>query len=125
MAEIKFDQKFLDQKGKEIFDKIDCVIQKSNGEFAKTPDGGYIIQEVDHPKDKLDLKQICMQALLTDKSDDEPGLKVKKFPIYMKFLKANNKIELDAEEISLVKDQIAKVFPTLIMGQAHAMLEGK
>lgn len=127
MATIKFDHKFLDQTGKELYNKIECVVLKPNGDLAKTPEGNYIVKEVDHPKEKLNLKTLCITALLNEFPNETPTAdeRYKRYKLFQKFDKANGKIDLEAEDLSLVKELIGKTHPTLIMGQAYDMLEGK
>ena len=124
MGAIKFDQDFKDLEGNVLNAEKECCIQKTNGELAMS--GGKLVTTmVPTPDKKLELKQVCIQALLTDKPDDTPEFKAEKFILFQKFHNANGKIELTSEETTLVKNQIAKAYSTFIMGQAHAMLEGK
>ncbi len=76
------------------------------------------------PNKKLELKEICIQSLLSNIPDDQTD-KYKKYKLFKKFHEANNKIDLESEEITLVKELIGKVYGTLVMGQAYDMLEGK
>ena len=79
-------------------------------------------------KEPLTLKHFLIQACLADFTGDRqpvPGdEKVKRYSIYAELKKAGNFAELSAEDIVLLK-KAAYVFPTLVLGQLHSMLEGK
>ena len=124
MSKIKFNQDFKDLEGEVLYGKKECCVQNAKGELIKE-NGNLLIAIIPTPEDKLELKQVCIKALLTDAQDDTPDHKAKKYILFQKFQNSNGEIELSSEETTLVKDQIAKTQPTLIMGQAHDMLEGK
>ena len=124
MSKIKFNQEFKNLEGTTLFAQKECCILKTNGELANV-DGVLITKTIDTPKDKLSLKKICIDALLADYENDEPGSKADRYILFQRFNNANGWIELTGEELVLVKTQIEKSCSTFIMGQAHAMLEGK
>lgn len=124
MAVIKFNQDFKDLAGKILYGEKECCILKPNGELAKA-NGKFVTRTVETPEDKLELKQVCIESLLTDSPEENPDLKDAKYTLFKKFHEANGEIDITAEDLVLVKAQIRKVYSTFIMGQAHEMLEGK
>ena len=124
MGVIKLDKDFLDLKGKVLYGHKECCIQKPDGKLAKS-DGVLVLIKVPTPKDKLELKKVCITSLLKDFDNDTPEFKTEKYLLFQKFHKASGKIDLEAKDVVLVKNQIARVYSTFVMGQAFDMLEGK
>ena len=77
-------------------------------------------------KKPIDLKHILIQACLTEASANGQPLpneeKVKRYDLYRTIKKAEGTVKLTAEDIALLK-KAAGVFPILVMGQIHEMLE--
>ena len=73
------------------------------------------------------LNSNLINALLAEFPNEqvEPDEKYKKYLLFQKFHNANGTIDLESEEVSLVKSRIGKAYGTLVMGQAYDMLEGK
>lgn len=125
--EIKLNQEFKDKDGKVMNAEKECCILKPDGSLAKTSDGNYVIKIIPTPDEKVILKRICINALISEYTDEviTPDEKYEKYLLFQKFHEAKNKIELETDEIVLVKKWIGKGFGTLMMGQAWNMLEGK
>ena len=123
MGAIRLDQDFLDIDGKVINSEKECCIQKANGALAES-NGRLVTVMVPTPDKKIELKDVCIQSLLTEIPDDTTD-KYEKYKLFQKFHKANGKINLESQEITMVKELIGKCYGTLIVGQAWDMLEGK
>ena len=77
-------------------------------------------------QEKLTLKSVCVNALLATISGDTPSGEEK----LTRYLLANqiytdNEIELNSEDVSKIKKMVGMSFPTIVVGQAFQMLEGK
>jgi len=74
------------------------------------------------------LRTAAMSSLVAT-LEDEKGLsgeeKLKRFELAMKIKNHPDPIEVTSEDTSLIKKMIARVYTTLIVGQAWQMLEGK
>lgn len=76
----------------------------------------------------LTLKTFLIQAALAEVTGDRQPVagadKPKRYAIFIELKKAGDFVDLPVEDITLLK-QAALVFPTLLVGQIHAMLEGQ
>lgn len=82
----------------------------------------------------LDLKHFLIQACLADFTGDRNQLgqqlpvagedKPKRYALYAELKKAGEFVNFSAEDIAVLK-KASLVFPTLVVGQVHAMLEGE
>ena len=79
---------------------------------------------------KVTLGDIALQALLTPVPKDEPKDKLRKFTLAQKIedavenkLQQNSKLDLTADETTLLKDAIGQNYPPLVMGQAWKVLD--
>lgn len=78
----------------------------------------------------MTLADICVQALLAPYSD-EPGLsaddKITRYKIASAIAKTpeGDKTSVQAKDIDMIKNLIAKAYAPLVVGQASAMLEGE
>jgi len=77
-------------------------------------------------KHEVTLEEVCSQALLTEYPEEKNSMqeKDKRYRIWLKILD-KDEVSLKAEEITLIKTQIAKRYPPLVCGQACALLEGE
>jgi hypothetical protein len=95
----------------------------------KTLDGTELALNIQDPNGpKMDLKSICTSALLStegDNSNIEGAEKVKRYELALTIHKAEKEVELEVEEVALLKRLIGKMYLPLIVGQAFAYLEGK
>jgi len=75
----------------------------------------------------LSLGEACADALLgmTDSDRKESGTdKFKRWQLASKILEAE-KIELTAEDVTLIKDRVGKVYGPISVGPIYNLLEGK
>ena len=121
--EIKLNKDFIGLDGKVMNSEKECCILKPDGTIAES-NGSVVTTTVPTPDKKLELKKVCINALLANIPDDQTD-KYEKYKLFQKFHKANSKIELESGEITMLKELIKKFHETLIMGQAYDMLEGK
>jgi len=70
------------------------------------------------------LRMALVNALLSPVQKESGVEKIKKYDLAMKIHK-NDKVDLTAEEITLLKARVGEVFPVLIVGQVFEILEGK
>lgn len=84
-------------------------------------------------QEPLTLKNFLIQAALAEITGERnhmgpvpvPGEeKGKRYAIYIELKKAGDFVDLPVEDITLLK-KASQIFPTLLMGQVHAMLEGE
>lgn len=82
----------------------------------------------DEKDEFVTLKKLCVTALATEneESSKESGEeKVKRFKLFMRLDDVKDFAELSAEEITLIKSKMAKLYSALAVGQCYAMLEGE
>lgn len=85
-------------------------------------------------KEKIDLKYVCVDALLTDYSNSQVWKKnaeqlsgkekADRYCLAMRINQAKNSVDLKAEEISLLKKLIGIKYAPLIVGPVWQILEG-
>jgi len=77
-------------------------------------------------KEDLTLHDLCIEACLVPVKgeEDTPEEKVKNYLLF-KRIADKKEVELKAEEIAFLKQRIGKLRPTLVVGQAWEILEGK
>jgi hypothetical protein len=74
----------------------------------------------------ITLFDVCIASLLSPNQDDNEKDKWAKYGIYKKLMDAKEGIvDVTVEDISLLKNQIGKNEPPLVMGQCWEMLEGE
>lgn len=93
----------------------------------KTLDGKPI-EENPNVKDskKFTLKMACTNALLGNYPDEKNingTEKARRYALAIDIHKSNGKVDLESEDITLIKELIAKVGSPLIVGQAYAILD--
>ena len=76
-------------------------------------------------KKKLDFKTVCVNSLLAAHPNESPDgtEKLRRYDLAMQIYK-DEKEDLSAEEIVLLKELISKVFTTLVVGQVFKALDG-
>lgn len=98
--------------------KLDQTLKDVRGEVIREPDS----------EDALTLGTVCVRSLMGNYQDEIRTLKgeekVRRYDLAMR-LRGCDEIELPSEDVALIKDLIAKAFPTLVCGQAWHMIEGK
>jgi hypothetical protein len=90
------------------------------GDPIKTP------LEPGKPPEVLTLKNVLLNCLINETEGDklDAKKKIERYDLALR-VKDGGKVELTAEEISLIKESISKQFPVIVTGQAHRILEGK
>ena len=68
MAKIKLNKDFLDLNGNILYGEKECFVLKANGDLAKVY-GQFLTKTIETPEEKLELKKVCIDALLTDHQD--------------------------------------------------------
>lgn len=114
--EIRMDRTMLDMNDKEILEQI--------------PTGEKNLMGQDIMKDGpvVTLKTVAINALVAifqDEANISGEEKVKRWELAIRIKKGPDSMEMTAEEVSLVKKLIAKMYGPLISGQAWAYLETK
>ncbi len=71
------------------------------------------------------LKEAILTSLVNEFQNDTESSdeKVKRFKLMMKVNAATDSVELSSEDITLIKNRVAKAYGALIVGQAHELLE--
>lgn len=86
---------------------------------------GQVMKDFDENKEAVDatLRLVIVNALLATTKKQESGVeKVRKYELAKKAYQ-NDEVELTAEDITLIKNQIGEVFPAVVVGQCFEMLE--
>lgn len=87
---------------------------------------GEAIKSVDG-KENADLKHVCVEALMAvfpDEKDLSGAKKLQRFRLAKK-ISVGGEVELEVEDVSLIKELVGKAFGPNIVGPAYEMLEGK
>lgn len=73
------------------------------------------------------LENVAVNSLLATRQDDNATgtEKVKRFALAMKINNVTEPVEVTAEEITLIKDLVGKVYTTIVVGRAYDLLEQK
>lgn len=73
----------------------------------------------------LKLYDVCTTALLfnDEKENIEGKEKVRRFKLAQKIYGVKEPISIEVEDVALMKELVAKVYSTLIVGQAWELLE--
>lgn len=96
-------------------------------QVLRSLDGG-TMQEMQEGKPDRDmtLGQACINALLTDVPNErQTGTqKFDRFKLAMRIGNEDDPIEVTAENVSLIKERLALVYSTYLVGVAWMILEG-
>jgi hypothetical protein len=91
-------------------------------------DGKVIPESPENPKN-FTLRTAAINALLAPPQQGEPPLigteQVKRYDLASAIYAAKEPLDLEAEQVALIKEQIAKTYGPLITGQAWKMIEGQ
>jgi hypothetical protein len=68
------------------------------------------------------LRDLCINALLRDEKDSTPKDKLDRFLLAM-LIKAKRRPKLRSEDVTLIKDRIAAIYPPLLVGRAYELLD--
>lgn len=89
-----------------------------------------VVEDGEKIEKEIELKDICINALLTDvpKPQNAPiesgREKFKKYNLAKK-VGDGGEIEISSEEITLLKEQIGNLYPPMVVGSAYEILEGQ
>lgn len=73
----------------------------------------------------LDLREVMLQSLLSMLEGDDRmagGDKVKIWVISQKIHNSKDELEIDVEDLALIKERIGKMFMPIVVGQAWEMI---
>lgn len=95
---------------------VDVVLKNLQGESLKDTNAqGEVIEAT--------VKLALINAILAPTKAQESGMdKVKKYEL-AKRIYASSEVDLDIEEIKLIKDCVSAIYPALITGQIFEMLQ--
>jgi len=124
---VKINSILKNVKGQPLNGKKECCVIDKDGNFIKTQTGDYFIKTIEVPEEKLTLKDICLNVLMSlDKDEKTDGEeKYKRFKLGMLIGDSKEYVELDAEEITKIKKLIGNLYSPLILGQCYDILENK
>lgn len=79
-------------------------------------------------KKDLTLREVITNSLLApppqgQRDQMEGAEKARRYYLAMEIHKANKQVELSVDDIKLIKDEIGRVYPPLIVGQAYEILD--
>ncbi len=78
-------------------------------------------------KEPLTMKIVCTNSLLTQTQDDQNingNEKAKRFELAMRVY-TEKEIDLDIDELKMIKDLIGKIYGPLVVGRAYQILDPK
>lgn len=112
----------VEQDNKSMKIKLDkCLVDIEGEKMFKDSivDGKRVVS-----KNEFQLKDVCVNALMANVDEEkiDGNEKMKRYLLATKIQKANE-LDLKSEEIVKLKEQIGKVYGTMIVGQAYQMLE--
>lgn len=88
-------------------------------------DGQVMKDNVDGQAVDATLRMAMVNSILSPVEKESGMDKVKKFNLAERIHDAVDNVDLTVEEISLIKERVGVVFPSLIVGQVWKLLEGK
>jgi len=108
----------------------DAANREVDREFRRRTEAGEAIkrEDVTKPKPALTLKTVIINALYGNYPDEKTLSgkdKLYRHVLARKVLEADESLDVDIEDLSLIKELIAKGFSTLISGQAWEMIEAQ
>lgn len=87
-----------------------------NGQIMKDNDGqGNVVDAT--------FKLVVVNAILSPVQKETGVDKVKKYELARRIFAAENEIDLNEEEIKLIKDRVGELFSPLIVGQIYELLK--
>jgi len=90
--------------------------------LLKTMDGKVMKDNVDGEAVDATVKQAIVNAVLSPVQKESGIDKVKKYELAKKIY-ASDEVDLDEDEIKLIKDRIGDVFPPIVVGQVYDLLK--
>lgn len=93
---------------------LDVVIKNLDGKPVKSDD-----------KD-LTVRKVCQMALLNPSGDDKANGKrsFDKFRLAQKLHDSKGEVELEAEDVTLIKELVGKSYVPLVVGRVYETFEG-
>ena len=86
-------------------------------------------EKIETSKDKfMSLGEVLINAALADSEEKLSGdEKVKKYKLAKKISEAqeSGSVSLQAEDVALLKKEVARIYPPIIVGQSYDFLEGE
>lgn len=85
-------------------------------------------EEMKDGEKPLTMKRLIMNALGSGVASDQSASAKDKehcFDLMMQVKSAGDEIELDVEDVGIIKNRIAQLYAPLISGQASKLIEGK
>ena len=77
-------------------------------------------------KEPVLLGKLCKSALLQANEEDKADEKVTRFELSLRLSMAKgDDIDLEAEDVTLIKKLVGKMYAPLVVGQVYRLLEGK
>jgi len=83
-------------------------------------------KELKHKDETITLYGVCTNALLFNEQkekDIEGKEKVRRFKLAHKIYGTKEPISIEVEDVALIKELVAKIYSTLIVGQVWELLE--
>ena len=71
------------------------------------------------------LENLIKGALLQGNEKDTADEKVEKFELTLRISTAGDEIDLESEDIAMIKKLVGKIYAPLVVGQVFRLLEGK
>lgn len=73
----------------------------------------------------LTLKDVLIEAINTPQEGDKPDVATmqRRYFVYNRIKKAKGPIELKAEDVALIKERMAKIYTTVVFGQACELID--
>ncbi len=128
MTKLNVIQELKDLDGVVINSSRECAVVDQKGNLVKDRDGNELVTVI-KSKNVLTLKKVCVESLLASFGQGEKDTgedKAKRYILAMKIHEAKKDVDdLEAEDISLLKELIGNNYGPLVVGQAHMMLENK
>lgn len=94
--------------------KVDIVIKNMDGTVLKDVIDGEAVDAT--------IKMAIVNAVLSPVERENGVEKVKKYELAKKVF-ANDEVDLDEDEIKLIKDRVGEVFAPIVVGQVYDLLK--
>ena len=88
---------------------------------------GEVMKDMNEKNEAVDatIKMAVVNALLAPQKEEDTGInKIKKYELAKMIYKAEEEVDVTAEDITMIKKAVEKAFPSpMIVGQVNEMLE--
>lgn len=124
---VNLDVSLKNQKGVPFGEKIQCLVLDSNNQLVKREDGNYHILEIENKDLKREVKDVIIESLLWEHPENKltGDEKRKRYRLYQKFEQAKGSIDIESEDITLIKKCVEAIQSIIITGQIEDILEGR